>query len=665
MGRFKKCSAIIFFCFSFHFLGGGLQMMSLGDPSLVLNYCREYWDGSTKSITPLSSSDRLEVLNVYERWRLEDFDVVGFCYSPMPVTAMHYLIEDNQGGTTNNVTVTAKKKLLASSGSQKSNASNTAEVTIPTVPVKFFVDPRTMNELIGGKLHRKMHRTNTLDAVAPAEMIKLPSTSMQMSDKVQSELSHGGSNTKNKLEVVVEETILAMNSQSPRVDSGRKQASSPPPDSLHQHVLLDSIDHEKHSKDDIDDGLLNRSTVSDYPIHPVYPIPDTILPIKKCVSESDLTARQQYLIATSQSQMSLLLSPDTESSFFEMTDNPLLSRMSMTNASAKLISTPSTSLKMSLRQASSAGDIEGLNTYNPVIDPSSLNNSEPFAKSRSFEAYLNGTRKRSVTTIDTFLKPFIPRSESKGSDNASNTMMELSIPLTTQSEKIRSGSKPPRILSDEALSLNSSLLLANEDMPMDDYRLDMNNPHDEDLIILNPLSINISVYRAQSPTDKQQAATPVISKVTTTPMSPSAAAGGNRSMQPRVSLNSNHAGTKRDVNDSSSNNNNNNNNKQERKLALRQLWSSMRQQIFLGMVASSVPVKRDVPNTKEDLDIAGIRFVYFSVQNMKRSKPIAEKIGIPFDWNCAISLRNLDENHEHDPHRHISNYADWDVLGKK
>ncbi|RYH23225.1 hypothetical protein EON65_18110 [archaeon] len=104
--------------------------------------------------------------------------------------------------------------------------------------------------------------------------------------------------------------------------------------------------------------------------------------------------------------------------------------------------------------------------------------------------------------------------------------------------------------------------------------------------------------------------------------------------------------------------------KQQRKLALRQIWGLLRQQIFLGMAASSVPVRRDVPNTKEDLDVAGIRFVYFSAQNMKRSKPVAEKLGIQFDWNCAISLRNLDAQESHDPHRHISSYADWDVLGK-
>jgi hypothetical protein len=68
-----------------------------------------------------------------------------------------------------------------------------------------------------------------------------------------------------------------------------------------------------------------------------------------------------------------------------------------------------------------------------------------------------------------------------------------------------------------------------------------------------------------------------------------------------------------------------------------------------------------VPDLMEDLTRAGVRFVYFSPRNMRRSKPVAEKIGIQFDWNCAISLRDLDSVNEHDPHRYISQYADWDV----
>ena len=78
------------------------------------------------------------------------------------------------------------------------------------------------------------------------------------------------------------------------------------------------------------------------------------------------------------------------------------------------------------------------------------------------------------------------------------------------------------------------------------------------------------------------------------------------------------------------------------------------------MAASSVPIKAEVPDLKEELTRAGVRFVYFSPRNMRRSKSVAEKIGIEFDWNCAISLRDLNET-EHDPHRYISHYADWDV----
>jgi hypothetical protein len=56
--------------------GGGLQLMShgmlklcvryaiiffLGEPPLILSYCREYWDG--EHITHLSAADRKEVIN--------------------------------------------------------------------------------------------------------------------------------------------------------------------------------------------------------------------------------------------------------------------------------------------------------------------------------------------------------------------------------------------------------------------------------------------------------------------------------------------------------------------------------------------------------------------------------------------------------------------------
>jgi hypothetical protein len=45
---------------------------------------------------------------------------------------------------------------------------------------------------------------------------------------------------------------------------------------------------------------------------------------------------------------------------------------------------------------------------------------------------------------------------------------------------------------------------------------------------------------------------------------------------------------------------------------------------------------------------------------MRRTKEIASQMGIDVAWNCAISLRPLDEG-EDDLYRMTSNYADWDV----
>lgn len=93
------------------------------------------------------------------------------------------------------------------------------------------------------------------------------------------------------------------------------------------------------------------------------------------------------------------------------------------------------------------------------------------------------------------------------------------------------------------------------------------------------------------------------------------------------------------------------------------LWRIQEDQIFLGMVAAGVQPKKGIPDFIEDLTACGIRFVYFSPRNMRRSKLLAEKMGIETDWNCAISLRPLDSDGP-DPHRMTSNYSDWDVKAR-
>jgi hypothetical protein len=59
--------------------------LTLFTPSVTLSdFTREYWDGT--NISPLTAEDRNQLLTVYERWDLEDFDVVAFGYTPVPVT---------------------------------------------------------------------------------------------------------------------------------------------------------------------------------------------------------------------------------------------------------------------------------------------------------------------------------------------------------------------------------------------------------------------------------------------------------------------------------------------------------------------------------------------------------------------------------------------------
>lgn len=48
-------------------------------------------------------------------------------------------------------------------------------------------------------------------------------------------------------------------------------------------------------------------------------------------------------------------------------------------------------------------------------------------------------------------------------------------------------------------------------------------------------------------------------------------------------------------------------------------------QVFLGMAASFVPPKRDIVALIEDVEAAGVRFVYFSPRNMRRSTVCMER----------------------------------------
>ena len=81
------------------------------------------------------------------------------------------------------------------------------------------------------------------------------------------------------------------------------------------------------------------------------------------------------------------------------------------------------------------------------------------------------------------------------------------------------------------------------------------------------------------------------------------------------------------------------------------------------MLGSSIRPRREVKPLLNQCNEAGVRFVYFSPRNMRRTKELASQMGLDVGWNCAISLRDLDEG-EIDDHRMPSSYADWDVNAK-
>jgi hypothetical protein len=89
-------------------------------------------------------------------------------------------------------------------------------------------------------------------------------------------------------------------------------------------------------------------------------------------------------------------------------------------------------------------------------------------------------------------------------------------------------------------------------------------------------------------------------------------------------------------------------------------WSLVKNQIFLGLLGRSVRPRKEIEPLIDSCAQAGVRFVYFSPRNMRRTKELASQMGIDVAWNCAISLRPLKEGTD-DSFRMTSNYADWDV----
>eukprot|EP01116_Phalansterium_solitarium_P022734 TRINITY_DN7620_c0_g1_i2.p1 TRINITY_DN7620_c0_g1~~TRINITY_DN7620_c0_g1_i2.p1 ORF type:complete len:1341 (-),score=493.46 TRINITY_DN7620_c0_g1_i2:160-4182(-) len=65
-----------------------------------------------------------------------------------------------------------------------------------------------------------------------------------------------------------------------------------------------------------------------------------------------------------------------------------------------------------------------------------------------------------------------------------------------------------------------------------------------------------------------------------------------------------------------------------------------KEQIFIGMIAMRQKPHFSAQKRIAALYEAGIRFVWFSAENIMRSTPFADKLGFATDWNCFISLKD-------------------------
>jgi hypothetical protein len=758
------------------FPGGSLQLMSLGDPSLVLNYCGEYWDGSSCSITPFSPADRLEVLNVYERWRLEDFDVVAFSYSPMPVSPLQHLTEPSSTPST--------RKRSSSQTNHSSSLHLPDKLSNGSI---FFVDHRSLDSLVGRQTRAKHHMgENTVSHSVPTTgEDQLQVDPMELSSQSQPFDDHHRETTISNRPL---ETIVDIDEEQEEEDRHESQGGhGSPHHPLSKSITLSQLqlavqegieeegvdrdrareedrEHVRRSIEEDDEDIMNgekRGTggeVEGMAVRRVsrrLSIPSTSTGLKRPASDSNLIVKVKVTNASGD-PTSIMDSPKTSnlnlSGLLEGRDSSSSIRLneSVSKSSLSLSNTLGTAVGAVREDSLSAQDLTAVSTAAAAATSKQDNQGSSNDGFTMFYVQLDNAPSAGGLADDASrLLPLIMMSNNDENHEVSvsctppslspppayltaneNVDLDISLsPMSTTSPRIalsvnsnqsprkRASSYPDALATTSTMIIDTPVMETPLTLPV---RLPSNNrsvgqllgqttvpiTEGDHSVPASPLASRVvpqspSIMGRISRSQSQSQSYPAMDTVNI-PSIESLTTAGNRTTtnRPQDSIEHNNnkvshistsshppivsvshktkTSTSSKSQESStssttvqhrSNGSNSSSSpslfkQREQRDALKKLWTAMRQQIFLGMVASSVPVRKDVPNAKEDLDAAGIRFVYFSPQNMKRSKPVAEKIGIPFDWNCAISLRVLDSEQHHDPHRHISNYADWDVLGK-
>jgi hypothetical protein len=91
---------------------GACQLLTVGDPTVVISLCNEAWQGEISTILPLNSADRRTIVETTNSWKLGDLDVAAFSYSPVPHTLAQRLAEGD--GTSNSQVSFLARKIVVS-----------------------------------------------------------------------------------------------------------------------------------------------------------------------------------------------------------------------------------------------------------------------------------------------------------------------------------------------------------------------------------------------------------------------------------------------------------------------------------------------------------------------------------------------------------------------
>eukprot|EP01039_Chlorochromonas_danica_P003638 gene3638-3983_t len=710
---------------------GGLQMMSLGDPTLILNYCREYWDGSTSNITPLSAADRMEVLNVYERWRLEDFDVVAFCYTPMPVSSLVYFDEHH--------TLTSIPPLGHNHAKKSSTFRSAYTDDDRKNRTLFFVDPSNVDVLMGrkpqiptvvdiaeSKKEEEKHIDSETEEKAtgaddPSDLKEFGSPEQCVIDNLADVHPQEKSETSfvedpHSLYPLLEPTSVPDVLPVPHFDCGSADEevlnilhcqeetlhlpiiSRPPSASVisqpplytnmyteqenlsvaggesvagcwdEVHTVMDSALLHHHNGSGHGRSHIKRS-VSDSNLQAFYHHEVTMGnhgPMEQMTTSGKFTfhlndeRNDQWLLSPEAFRLSTKHVPellDDSASTSLSPPPPLASKHSFFDRESPK---PTRSLSMSLSLLSQAND----NVEVTEVNPGSLVNNYQSETDVLIRTETERNPRLDSPEDSAFcglslegVEEVVPLIKTRSLDRIPSSTPSPKLATISSSRKHRSkSSSPPPFAEAPDDDEDSPLTGDKREMPGREIRSYSLSQHN----FFSTKGSSSRRHGADHHHNGRDGADRVVSS------SDHYHDQEHKSSRANALLSQTHESERGKMRRSGATTTSAAHRllKQQRRSALRQLWSLLRQQVFLGMAASSVPVRKDVPNTKEDLEVAGIRFVYFSAQNMKRSKPVAEKLGIQFDWNCAISLRELDGSDSHDPHRHISSYADWDVLAR-